>query len=102
MEPTPEPTRETKAESTPATPQPRVHDVQIKGFKFLPATITIKKGDSVRWTNEDSAPHTATGKSFDTGTLNTGQSGQVMFDKEGAYDYICSIHPNMKAKVVVQ
>lgn len=96
------PTQGAMAESVPATPQKRVYDVQIKGFKFLPPQLTIKKGDVVRWTNMDSVPHTATGKGFDTGNLVKGQSGEVTFDKEGVYDYICTIHPYMKAQVTVQ
>ena len=85
-------------------PQAGIVDVQIKGFAFNPPVLTISKGDTVRWTNKDSAPHTATAddNAFTTDTLQTGQSGQITFDKPGTYAYHCAIHPNMKAKVVVQ
>ena len=78
--------------------------VQIKGFKYSPVTVTVNVGDTIRWTNQDTAPHTATADdgSFDTGNLDKGDSGTESFDKAGTFDYICTIHPSMKAKVVVR
>jgi plastocyanin len=78
--------------------------VTIAGFAFDPATVTIQVGDSVTWTNDDSAPHTATAEdgSFDTGQLATGDSETVTFDTAGTFDYICSIHPQMTGSVVVE
>jgi plastocyanin len=76
--------------------------VDIKGFAYNPDSITVAKGGSVTWTNSDSKPHTATTQgTFDTGTLTQGQSKQITFDKPGTYDYICTLHPFMKGKVVV-
>jgi plastocyanin len=95
-------------EAAPAAPPaasaaPQLIDVEIKGFRFNPAVITIRKGETVRWTNRDSAPHDATGTGWATRTpLKTGESDQVTFNTPGTYDYICSIHPNMKAKVIVE
>lgn len=78
--------------------------VTIKNFAFSPATLTVKVGDKVTWTNNDSAAHSATadGGSFDTGVLQNGQSGSVTFSKPGTYTYHCSVHPMMKATIVVQ
>ena len=78
--------------------------VTIAGFAFAPATVTIQVGDSVTWTNEDSAPHTATAGdgSFDTGQLANGDSDTVTFDTAGTFDYVCSIHPQMTGSVVVE
>lgn len=78
--------------------------VTIQNFAFSPATITVKAGDSVTWTNQDSAGHSATAddNSFDTGVLPQGQSKSVTFSKAGTYTYHCSVHPNMKATVIVQ
>ncbi len=81
---------------------PKTVDVQIKGFKFIPAIVTVNKGDTIRWTNYDGAQHTATGDGLDTGNMVKGQSSEITFDKEGAYEYICTIHPSMKGQVVVQ
>jgi plastocyanin len=51
--------------------------VSIQGFAFHPGSMTVNVGDTVTWTNQDSAQHTATANdgSFDTGTLRRGQSG---------------------------
>jgi plastocyanin len=78
--------------------------VTIKNFAFSPSTITVNVGDTIKWTNQDSAPHTATAKdgSFDTGNLDKGDSGSHTFSKVGTFAYICSVHPSMKATVVVK
>lgn len=78
--------------------------VPIQGFAFKPATVTVNEGDTVTWTNQDTAPHTATASdgSFDTGNLEKGASGSHKFSQAGSFAYICSIHPNMKGTVVVQ
>lgn len=79
-----------------------VHQITIKNFAFNPAIITIKKGDTVNWTNEDSTSHKVTGPGFDSGTLSSGKSFSYTFKDAGSYDYVCSIHPSIKAKIVVQ
>ena len=35
-------------------------NVTMKGFAFDPATLTVNVGDTVTWTNQDTAPHNAT------------------------------------------
>ena len=77
--------------------------VTIAGFAFGPSSVTVQVGDSVTWTNEDAAPHTATagGSSFDTGTIGNGASASVTFATAGTYAYICEFHPTMTGTVVV-
>jgi plastocyanin len=81
-----------------------VQEVMIENFAYSPATITIKVGDAITWHNMDSAPHSATAddKSFDTGLLEQDKSATITFDKAGTFTYYCSVHPNMKATVVVE
>lgn len=78
--------------------------VTIQNYAFSPSTITVKVGDSVTWTNQDSTAHTATADdgSFDTGVLSQGASKTVTFSKAGTFPYHCSMHPYMKGTVVVQ
>ncbi|MBS3125729.1 cupredoxin family copper-binding protein [Candidatus Woesearchaeota archaeon] len=76
-------------------------DVVIENFAFNEPVVKIKEGQTIRWTNKDSASHTATGTGFDTETLAKGESKETLFDKAGSYDYSCTFHPNMKGKVVV-
>ncbi len=81
-----------------------VVEVAIENFAFNPATVEISVGDTVMWTNFDSAPHTATGNEgeFDSGTLQTDQSFSFTFEEAGDFDYICTIHPSMEGVVVVE
>ena len=79
-------------------------NVSIAGFAFSPATVTVSVGDSVTWTNNDGATHTATadGGSFDTGNIAAGGSDSVTFNTAGSFDYHCTIHSQMTGTVVVQ
>ena len=76
--------------------------VLIQDFKFQPAEITIKSGETITWINKDSVKHTATGDSFDSGLLAKDASFQQTFDTAGTYDYICTPHPYMEGKVIVE
>lgn len=89
----------------PSSAQGGTKTVDIQNFAFTPQTITISAGESVTWTNKDSAPHTATSTggptSFDTGRLDQGQSKTIQFNTPGTYTYKCEFHPSMTATVVV-
>jgi plastocyanin len=80
-----------------------LHNVTIKGFAFSPATLKIKAGDTVRWTNKDGAPHTAddAGRKWKTGTVKRNKSADVTFDAAGKFNYVCKFHPDMKGKITV-
>ena len=74
---------------------------KIVDFAFKPRTIQISRGTAVRWTNRGSVGHTVTGKGFDSGTLQPGDTFSRRFNKVGTFTYHCTIHPSMTAKVVV-
>lgn len=91
--------------STNTTTQGTTHQVTIQNFAFSPASLTINKGDTVVWTNKDSAPHTVTsqtGNELSSQTLSQGQTYSHTFNTAGTYDYYCTIHPYMKATITVQ
>ena len=69
--------------------------VRIASFAYSPETVEAKVGDVIAWTNEDSAPHTATLEdgSCTTDRLATGSSGSLVFSVAGTYTYKCAIHP---------
>ncbi|GAA4294216.1 hypothetical protein GCM10023086_06070 [Streptomyces venetus] len=81
------------------------HTIEIKDFKFAQPKLTVKVGQTVKWVNEDTAPHTVTTTSgpakFDSGTLNKGDSWSYTFTKPGTYEYYCAVHPDMTASVTV-
>ncbi len=75
--------------------------VNIKGFQFDPETVEIKKGDKVIWKNEDSAIHTVTFDTFDSGSMKQGDTFEHAFDTAGSFSYYCGNHPSMKGTVKV-
>jgi amicyanin len=71
---------------------------------FIPAEITVIPGTTVTWTNTEAMPHTVVdqNKAFRSKTLVKDASFSFTFTTAGDYDYLCSIHPFMKGKVVVK
>jgi plastocyanin len=79
--------------------------VSMEGIKFNPASVTVKAGDKVTWTNKDSVGHDVTGDNFksgDSGGLQNGDTFSQTFDKKGTFDYVCTVHPGMKGSVTVK
>jgi plastocyanin len=78
--------------------------VHVKNFAFAPATVNVSVGTKVTWQFDDSVSHnvTASDNSFTSNDLNGGATFSFTFNKAGTYNYICSIHPRMKASVVVK
>jgi plastocyanin len=81
-----------------------LHVVTIKGLKYLPPILTVKAGDTVEWKNSDIVSHTVThvNKSFDSGVILSGGAWKLVVKKRGTFNYFCTLHPNMKAELVVQ
>ncbi len=77
--------------------------VSIDNFAFAPATLTVKAGATVTWTNHDEEPHTvaASDGSFHSPGMGTGATYSHTFGTAGKFDYVCSIHPMMHGTVVV-
>ena len=74
--------------------------VKMRGLKFAPATLTVRKGATVTFDNDDVAPHTVTEADdgeIDSGLLNPGQSFDLVVDEP--LEYFCAVHPSMKASV---
>jgi plastocyanin len=86
-----------------AAPKPATHTVTIEGTGFTPATLTVNRGDTVTWINKDPFPHTATAPGvFDSKIIAAGKSWRFTAQKSGTFAYICTLHPNMKATLVVR
>jgi plastocyanin len=80
-------------------------EVVIQDFVYAPASLTVKAGETVKFTNKDVVSHTATaddGASFDTGLIGQNESAVVTFDTPGTYTYHCTPHPQMKGTIVVE
>lgn len=93
-----------QTDNSSQTPQ-ATDKVTIQNFSFSPASITVKKGTTVTWTNQDSTAHTITETDGQTGpkssNLAQGQSYAFTFNSTGTFHYDCSIHPNMTGTVTV-
>ncbi|HSV67889.1 MAG TPA: plastocyanin/azurin family copper-binding protein [Mycobacteriales bacterium] len=82
------------------------YQVVMAHYSFGPASLTVTAGDTVTWTNTDQAAHDVTTASapasFHSPLLAKGQSWSVVLTVPGTYSYYCSVHPDMRARVVVQ
>ena len=83
---------------------PKMTDVRIVGFNFMPAKITATAGKPLKFLNVDDSPHfiVVQGAAQKTDVLLRGQTGSMTFDKAGAYNYICGLHPAMKGTIEVK
>ncbi|WP_329228429.1 cupredoxin family copper-binding protein [Streptomyces canus] len=94
------------AEVQPAAAAKPDYQVDIMSYKFGDGKqLVVEAGQTVQWTNHDSAPHTVTTTkapvAFDSGTLKQGQSWSYTFTKVGTYEYYCAVHPDMVSSVKV-
>ncbi|MEK7089289.1 MAG: plastocyanin/azurin family copper-binding protein [Patescibacteria group bacterium] len=98
-------------EPTPVAPvapavveKPTSHTLVIKNMAFdkFP-TVTIRKGDTIVWKNSDTVGHTVTGDKGGPAsqTIPVGGTYSYTFTSVETFPYHCSIHPSMKAMVVV-
>jgi plastocyanin len=83
---------------------PPTAEVKIDNFSFTPATITVKTGTQITWTNADDIPHTVVSDdhTFKSKVLDTDDKFTFTPAKPGTYPYFCSIHPKMTGKLVVE
>jgi plastocyanin len=90
------------APATPAAPAAAAGStVKMAGLAFAPGTLTVARGSTVVFDNDDTAPHTVTARSggVDSGVLDPGR--QFSTTVTDGFDYFCSIHPSMTAKIAV-
>ena len=92
-------------QSSSQTNTQTTNKVTISNFSFTPASITVKKGTTVTWTNQDSVAHTVVETDGQTGPhsqdLANGASYSFTYSTTGTFQYHCSVHPEMTGRVVV-
>jgi plastocyanin len=79
--------------------------VAIDNFTFTPASLTVKAGTTVTWTNRDDIPHgiAASNNEFKKSkALDTDDNFSFTFTTPGTYKYFCYIHPHMVGTIVVE
>lgn len=79
-------------------------EVRIADYRFQPATLTVRAGTTVRWTNDERrTTHSVlfTAEKLEGERLFPGDSWERRFDRPGRYPYTCGPHPEMKGEVIV-
>jgi plastocyanin len=78
------------------------HTVTLKEVRFHPGTLSIHRGDSVKWVWRDEVEHNVTFHGFHSRTQLTG-SYSVRFTHAGTFNYRCTIHAaeGMRGKIIV-
>ncbi|HET7734195.1 MAG TPA: plastocyanin/azurin family copper-binding protein [Paludibacter sp.] len=83
---------------------PSLNEVFIKNMAFTPATLTVTTGTTIKWTNKDGVAHTVTSDvagQFESGSISTNGVYSHTFSTLGTFNYHCTPHPSMKAKIIV-
>lgn len=71
-------------------------------MRFVPETLTVRPGDRIVWVNQDLVAHTVTSRSFDSHAIAPNASWTLVARRPGHYPYGCTLHPTMKATLIVQ
>ena len=78
--------------------------IAIDGTSFRPRDITVSVNDAVEWVNKDPFPHNVTSKAgaFQSGNLQPDEKWQFRATSRGTFEYVCTLHPGMKAVLRVR
>jgi plastocyanin len=79
--------------------------IKMANIAFDPKAVTVKVGQKITWTNDDSTDHNVTadsGADFKSDDFGKGGTFDFTPDKAGTIKYECTIHPGMTATITVQ
>jgi plastocyanin len=85
--------------------------VGMQNIQFDPKDLTVKAGETITFTNNESVPHdvhktSGPGEDFssgDTGGMQEGDTFELTLDKPGEYEYVCKVHaPGMAGSITVK
>jgi plastocyanin len=85
--------------------------VSLKNIQFNPKDITVKPGETITFTNDESIPHDVHKQSGPGGDFGSGPDGgmqqgdtfKLKLDKPGTYQYVCHVHaPGMAGTITVK
>jgi plastocyanin len=86
-------------------------EVSMQNIQFDPKDITVKPGETITFTNDESIPHdvhkqSGPGGDFSSGPdggMNQGDTFELKLDKPGKYDFVCHVHaPGMAGTITVK
>jgi plastocyanin len=78
--------------------------VAIEGTSFRPGDITVSVNQTVEWINKDPFPHNVSSKAGEFRSGNLAPDGKWRFlpRNRGTFEYVCTLHPGMKARLHVK
>ncbi len=83
-----------------------VVEVAMLKYQFVPQSLTIKVGQTVRWINKEKRQyHSVWFEKYgekESDYLFPGDTFEKTFLKVGTFDYRCGPHPEMVATIVVE
>jgi plastocyanin len=86
---------------------PSAGAITITNMMFTPSQISVQKGSTVTWTNNDNVTHTVIDDLDNvggpaSGNIEPGSTYSFTFNKTGSFQYHCKLHPSMRGTIVVQ
>jgi plastocyanin len=77
--------------------------IHMKDIAFQPKKTSVKVGDVVCWQNEDSVQHDAVAddNAFHSALFGQHETFTWKATETGTISYVCTVHPNMTAELVV-
>ena len=98
---TPSAPASTGTSSTASSGGGKTVTIDMKDIQFAPTSQTVKVGQTVKWVNQDDVPHNVEGGPLKSSTFSKGGSYTFTPKKAETINYVCTIHPNMKATLTV-
>jgi plastocyanin len=87
--------------------QPGTNEIWMQNVAFVPTSLTISKGTTIKWINKDSFDHTASSGNpstpnslFDSGNMGQNKTFSFKFDSAGTFHFYCKVHPQMMQGVI--
>jgi plastocyanin len=90
--------------AAPATSSGGAVQITMKNIQFAPSKATVKVGQTVKWTNDDSVVHdvsATSGAKFKSALFAKGKTYEFKATKPGTVKYVCTIHPGMEGTLTV-
>jgi plastocyanin len=90
---------------TPPDPEPGVVDIAMVDYLYVPETVSVTPGTTVRWTNYDAESHDTISNDFlwHSEYIDPGKSFEYTFtdDSFQPFEYYCSLHGGMTGTITV-
>lgn len=91
------------SQDNPADQSTETHVVEIKQMKFVPDTLKVSPGDSIKWINRDLVTHNVAAKNsgqWKSGDLKPDDVFTIKAKKSSSY--FCPLHPVMKGTIIIK